>query len=413
MATKHHQLDDDVHDYVAAAAKRVQNMAPLRRALLSREALIKAAGGTVAFGPAEKRLRRILALTGRSGMILIALILLLKRYIVGRKFAGHTGMPDAIFVGIGALRERQLSEQIAEQLGQTPHFVDQRLPGGFSGLPAPSVLRVFRQWIRVMRAASSIVSVPDPDFKTLDLLSTLTMRVHELAYLLAWFEKLGEERPDILISCSTADLPAHAACLVGLNVEYHQHGFLSKSLVFPQFARMFALTAMEGMHVGDRLPGLEVIVGEPPSPISVTSDVLAFAGDRQARDPSPVAALAAMAYKNGLTVVVRPHPNGHEELWSELLHRDGVVFDSAGSFDEFLQRWRPAFVATWFSTTLLDGLFAGAVPITLSRDNSAVLLPIDAIALSWPDQETRVKLCMRNENERLCAHSDLMRVLMS
>ncbi|MEO1987394.1 MAG: hypothetical protein ABGX47_12235 [Martelella sp.] len=410
LIADHHQRDDEAHGNVIAAA-RVQGMAPLHRALLSREALIRAAGGTVAFGPAEKRLRRILSLTGRGGMVAIDLILLLNRYIAGRKLEGCANVPDAVFIGIGAMRESQLREEIAEQLGRAPHFIDQRRPDGFAGLPAPGLLGVLRHWTHVMRAAFSILSAPDPDFKPPDLRSTLTMRVHELAYLLAWFEELREARPDILVFCSTADLPAHAACLAGFSVEYHQHGFLSSSLVFPQFTRMVALTTVEGQHVAKRIPGLQVTLRAHPSPVDQASAVLVFAGDRQARDPAPITSLTDKARENGLNVVVRPHPNGHRELWSELLNRDGVIFDAEGSFEEFLQKWRPAFVASWFSTTLLDGLVSGAIPITLSRDNSAVLLPINAIALSWPDQETRVEVCMRSKDERLRAHARLMEVL--
>lgn len=398
-------------DRISNACGRVQAMPPLRRALLAREALIASAGKAVSFGPREARLRTILAWTGRGGMVTSSLILLASRYLAGRKAAQDHKLPHAIFVGIGALREYQLRKSVTTQLGQTPQFIDQRTPDGLGVLTAPGPRRIMSQWIRITREALSILSETDPDFAKMDLLSTLTMRIHELAYLLALFENLYETHPETRVYCSTADIPAHAACLAGFRVEYWQHGFLARTLVFPRFSAMVALTAYEGRYVADRVPGLALSLGAPCTERAPVTETFAFAGDYQAPDPVPVTTIANLALARGFRVVVRPHPNGFDELWSGIRGQEGVVFDTEGRFEDFLEKWRPAFLVSWFSTTLLDGLRAGAVPITLARSTDLLVLPIEEIALSWPEDAPQIETCMRDASERHKVHNRINNAL--
>ena len=110
--------------------------------------------------------------------------------------------------------------------------------------------------------------------------------------------------------------------------------------------------------------------------------------------------IANLALARGFRVVVRPHPKGFDELWSGIRGQRGVVFDAEGGFEDFLEKWRPAFLASWFSTTLLDGLHAGAVPITLARSTDRLVLAIEEIALSWPEEAARIETCMRDDAER-------------
>jgi hypothetical protein len=395
-------------DIVSLAADRIQAMRPLRRALLAREALVLAAGKTAAVGPREARLRKLLEWTGRCGMIAVSMALLVDRYFAGRKAGADRRLPEAIFLGIGAMREQSLRTNVEAELGLIPHFVDQRTPSGFAGLPAPSFARVIVHWIHVTREALATLSNPDPHFPQMDLLSTLTMRAHELAYLLAWFENLHNWRPDMPIFCSTADLSAHAACLSGFSVEYRQHGFLARALVFPSFRRMVALTEYEGRYVASRVPALALKVHLQRATSVFTSGTLAITGDYQAQDPALITSLVELAHANGFRVVVRPHPRGCDELWSWIRGRENVIFDTEGGFEDFLEKWRPTFLASWFSTTLLDGLLAGALPITLSRDNGILLLPVGTIALSWPEQGLRIKNCMSDPEERQRTHERLM-----
>jgi len=387
-------------------------MPPLRRALLAREALILSSKGSLAFGPAEARVRKILALAGVFGMFSISLALLISRLRAVGVVPPPETLPSTIFVGIGSLREFQLVEHISELTRLEPIVIDQRNLEGFSKLLSPRLGAVLRQWFGIMREARSILGEPVPVFQKLDLLSTFTIRSHELAYLLAWFKELRVQHPNIRIVCSTADLPAHAASIAGFLTEYHQHGLLASSLIFPDFSKMAALTIAEGKYVAERVPGLELELKSEPSLVRPMNRTLALAGDYGATDPEPVSKLVKTALSNGYRVVVRPHPRGDDRLWSGISEHEDVTFENDGSFEEFLQKWRPSFVASWFSTTLIDGLMAGALPITLSVGKTDLVLPLQRIALQFPKEISQVQACMEDVDIRERAWNSSYSVVM-
>lgn len=387
-------------------------MPSLRRALLAREALIKSAGSSLAYGPVEAKLRRVLEFTGKWGLWPISFLLLAKRYYDGRLENEWSGtLPKVLFVGIDALRESQICEDLCTEAGEAPAIVDQRRPAGFSSLPEPSIGSVLRQWCRIMRETLAILKEPDIGFENLDLLSSLAIRVHDLSYLTALFERLRRERPNLRIVFSTADLPAHAACLAGFKPEYHQHGLLAPALVFPEFSFMVALTSYEGRYVAKRVPGLYFRVSAHGKSAVALSSVVAIACDYLARDLAPAVGLIRLAHSYGFQVVVRPHPKGDEDLLRGIRDCEGVVLDPSGSFDEFMEKWRPALVASWYSTTLLDGLLFGALPVTFSKGEPATVLPLDDISLGFPHEASRIESCMKSADQRSIEHNTLKKLV--
>lgn len=388
-------------DRKEAAAARIQAMPPLRRALLAREGLIDSAGREMTVGPAEARLRKILVRGGQTVFLAVSLALLAKRIYTAYRCARPVSeSPKCLFIGIGAIREKHLISALTERINLVPVVVDQRYPQGYSALSAPPMRRTLHYWRVIMQEARVVLSQRDPDFARLDLLSSIAIRAHELAWLLALFEMLRMERPDISVISSTADLPAHAAILAGCATEYHQHGLLKRTLVFPAFTAMEAITGHEGRHVLSRVPKMTLRLATDAVQMDAIEPVLVLVGDYLATDPVPVTTLVDLAQARGFLVVVRPHPRGDDRVWSGIRGRDRVTIENQGSFDEFLTKWRPSFVASWFSTTLVDGLMAGAVPITLFAGKTDLVLPLHRIALQFPKETSRLEACMNDTATR-------------
>ena len=400
-------------DKVDAAADHVQALAPLPRALLSREALVRAAGGTLDFGPAEARLRKVLALVGRRGMVAISLALLAWRFFAERRIGKATCVPISVFVGIAAMREPLLLKDISSRFGLKPIIIDQRTSKGFSVLPQPNLRLLMRHWIQIIRESLLLLENPNPHFNSLDMMSTLTMRCHELSHLVAIFETAKLERRELKLFFSNHDLPAHAACLVGLETNFYQHGFLSPAAVFPDFSTMFALTQYEARHVARRNPKLRTeVITSSQEKNSTLSRTIAVAGIYGYINPDIVKMLANLAKNHGYQVVIRPHPNGESALWSGINTLSNVAFDSEGSFEEFFVKWRPSFIATWHSTTLLDGLMMGAVPVTFSTGKGKLVLPLREIALAFPEKRELLESCLSDTATRFQVYDTLQAVIM-
>lgn len=397
---------------VQEAADAVQIMPPIRRALLAREALILSINGRVEYGPKEGVLRAILSVTGLPGLVICSFLLLIGRVFTARKGAKSYPNSDVIFIGIGALREPRLISEISKQTEKLPLYIDQRDPAEFRKLSAPGFRDVLARWFQFTSEAISILKSPCRGSSRLDLFATLTMRCHELAFLTALFDALYSARPNLRIAFSTTDIASHAATIAGFSTEYHQHGLLARSLVFANFSTMFAITKFEGQHVADRIPGL--VWNLQPTFFSETKNrtVLAIAGDYIANDPGSVIALVDFAQALGLSIVVRPHPRGDDRLWCAIRERDQVTFENDGSFEDFLGNWRPMFVASWFSTTLVDALMAGSLPITLSEGRTELVLPLREIALHFPKDNTHLKACVLDIETREQTQSQLYSVIM-
>ena len=303
-------------------------------------------------------------------------------------------------MGIGALHENDLRQDLRDRLGHDHVFVDQRHLDHFSLTGRLRLVSAIKEWARLVPLSLKCVRKMAGEYDKLELRATLAMRLPDLAHLLAQFRALRAADKEIVIACSTVDLPAHAACILGIPVEYHQHGFLARTLVFPDFTTMISLTEIEGAHVASRVPGLRVQY--MPVEINQCSHerIFALAGIYLDIDIIPVVALVRFVLDHKYQVVIRPHPQGDDAVWRDLRGIDGVVIDTGGDFNAFLAEWQPAFLASWFSTTLLDGLLAGAVPVTLSAARPNLVFPLDQIALAWPQASARLERCMIDEVER-------------
>jgi hypothetical protein len=396
-------MSADADARIDEAAQTLQSLPQLKRALLGREQLITGRVLGREIGKREIRLIRLLSWTGQLGMILVSLLLLLRRLWVQRRLPSRMPIPRALFIGIDALRETGLRQNLRDRLGYDPFFIDHRQMDHFAPAGRLKWFPAIKEWARLIHLALECTREMADDYDRLELGASLTMRLPDLAHLLAQFRALHASDQNILIASSTADLPAHAASVAGFSVEYHQHGFLARSLVFPDFSSMVALTNVEGAHVASRVPKLQA---QCP-PIEVREGprrrVLALVGTYGENDSGPVNEIVRFALNQKYQVVIRPHPLGKNLLWQDVRGMRNVMIEADGNFDDFLAKWQPSFLVTWFSTTLLDGLLAGAVPVTLSTGRSNLVFPFDKICISWPHGREELERCMANETNRFKA----------
>lgn len=388
----------EVNAKIDQAAQALQSLPPLARALIGREQLIMGRVQGREIGPREHRLMRLLSWSGQAGILLISLLLLLRRVWAQRRLPERLPLPRALFIGIDALHENDLRRDLRDRLGYDHVFVDHRQMDHFAITGRLRLGSALKEWARLGLLALKCSRNMPAEYDTLELRATLTMRLPDLTHLLAEFRNLYASDQKILIACSTSDLPAHAACIMGFAVEYHQHGFLARTLVFPDFTAMYALTKVEGEHVASRVPALlrthlqsvDIQQGSRKRVLAIVSIYGKF-------DIIPVISLVRLALDHNYRVVIRPHPRRGVAVWRDLKEMDGVVIDADEDFDAFLAKWQPAFLATWFSTTLLDGLLAGAMPVSLSAARPNLVFPLDQISLSWPQASTQVERCMVDE----------------
>lgn len=394
---------------IDALAQRVQSLPPELRWWLAREGLAaRATGVSPVYGPNERRLRRVLSFFDRVGLGWAAAQLVVLGVALGiwsrQAYRPRPQAPAALFMGILALREADALPIFAQMTESTPVMIDSRQALCTKSFGRPDLMTVigaFRDTSRPIDEALDTVDL----FGRLDLLADYAMRGGRYSLLLAAFRDLAAHQGlAVPIASTTAGLAAFAATRAGFEVVYFPHGFLRRSLVFPDFRAVVGINAIECRHVLNRLGGRPDISVLPHKQETVVpTRCLAVVGDYGDHDPVPLRTLLELARAYGYQIAIRPHPVGNPAFFAEWRGQTDIVIDEQGNLESFMRRHRPSVMATWFSTTILDAVVLGVVPVTLSETVADIVFPHREVALVWPEHRDRVVGVLSDEGAREAA----------
>ena len=360
----------------------------------------------------------LLKWAGKIGLdvaaVRLASLMLLATLRYRQSFAPIASKDRPYFVGIRALRERELVPQFEALVGGSVTVLDQRFSGALACIYRPRTIELLRAWRDAARPVFVDI-ISDQKVRLLDraaLLNYSVRRLYHYAHHLAVFRGLKAARPEAVVAFSTADLPAYAAVRAGIEAIYFPHGFLARSLAFPDFHRVIAFDEPEADHLRQRLP--HAAVAAPPfdvRPLDVTRRV-AVVGDYGAK-LGRSRGMIELCRSLGIDVVVRPHPADRSGYWTQWESASGVRIDRAGSFDEFLDRYRPCIMATWYSTTIFDALGRGVLPVSFEADQPDIVFPFSDVALCWPAQREEIKAALTDEAARRGALNAAVRLVVA
>lgn len=321
-----------------------------------------------------------------------------------------------VFLGFGAALEDQLFERFAQECTGAPVIrldsLDHRTLGR---LGRPSLRAVAGRILTISGELPSRLRNAHPEWAASreGLWAGAAARLlARYAYYQQWAAQLppGAER----VVCISLDEAAFGFTEVlaengQAEVEYWQHGLLTSALVgAPGLTRVRALNGPEGEFLAARCPGARVEVRPlvPPrqSPPWSAAPRLLFAsqydtaGFRRADQAASLQRLFDWAVHLGLEVVVRPHPREEVGFWRRGF--PGVRIDqSGGGFAACLDRERPLFVASWWSTVILDSLCQGVLPLVLELAPRQLLpelvFPITQAGLTFPGEQDRATSAVR------------------
>jgi hypothetical protein len=207
------------------------------------------------------------------------------------------------------------------------------------------------------------------------------------------------------------------------------HGFQRHSLVYPDFTKSICFDVFTAEHIRRRLPHCAVTVIAEPTQRLISRRVAAIAGIYGAPDRFDlIRPVIYWALHNDLPVIVRKHPADTSDYWEQWRGIAGIKIDDGGkhpadtsdyweqwrgiagikiddgedSFIQFLDRHRPRFLASWFSTALYDAILKGVVPVTVTSESAAldIVFPLRDLSLCWPEHERMAQNLLDNDNLR-------------
>lgn len=366
-------------------------------------------GGTACYGPRGRWFHRLFSKLGLSTAASLALALV-GCVVTGFWWLGCLAVPrserdaEELFIGFGAGPEQGMAERFRLESDSRVAHLDQTDPRSLALVAVPGLCELLTNccrdaWdlVKSLRAARTLLVRGNAKL----WLVSATIRFCNYVFVKSWVEALSSGVRKIVFI--TADTPAFAAMDArnsdSFRIEYRQHGLLSKSLVFPRFSRVIALNVHEADHIKKRIPTADVEVQETPrsencatehSSVLLLASIYDNGAFKKHEHLHVLRDIFAWATKLGLQVIVRPHPSETGNFWEE--HFPEIAHDeTAGGFKAALQRYRPLFVFSWWSTSLIDALREGIAPILIMAGSRSALeemvFPLRSVTFHWGRDE--------------------------
>lgn len=337
---------------------------------------------------------------GKLSLLALRLIGMLSGYSWWKRAGGNSCLPATpfrLFVGFGAGIEEELWTRYRHESPIPAVHLDQTSPVTFGRLLRPGLAAMCKQVWRQSSAALDMVRASgDPHIRKnkAEILQFVAVRMGEYAFFRAWWQgaPLQAIRDVVFISADTASFACiDAGCPCA---GYWQHGLLRRSMLMPAFQRLHLLFDEELAYFREMLPGSSMLkqqrdqggVGDRRAAIVIASiyDDTEFS---RADSLGMLKDVVRWAGEKSLEIIVRPHPREDSGFWLE--NFPGIKIDDSGqSFDTLLMGCRPMYVFSWFSTSLLDALRLGCVPVTMSEGScmhvSDLIVPLLRKCMKWP-----------------------------
>ncbi len=396
-------------------AARLQLLPASVRWLYAQERLIwaTALGYQPERGPWSRVADRLVRLSLRLGLArnlaaIVNLCLLMTIY-ARQSLVRRAPADGALLLGIKALREPALVRHFEAMQARPVVHLDERFLTDFlrqARVPLLAMLREMRSvWSEVWDHLHP--SQPSIGLDKVYLLSFLLMRGHQFAYLRAWFRQyLSQPGALPVVAATSASCFAYAPVAVGIETVHMEHGFQRHSLVYPDYAQSICFNSFDAEQLSRRLPQCAVtVVAEPAQPLA-TRRLVAVAGIFWEPDGFDlIRPFMEWALRHDLPVVVRKHPVDTSDYWEQWRGVAGVqITDGEGSFADFLDRFRPCMLASWFSTALFEAIVKGVVPVTVTPESHEAALdtvfPFRELSLCWPEHEEIAKKLIDDDGLR-------------
>lgn len=104
--------------------------------------------------------------------------------------------------------------------------------------------------------------------------------------------------------------------------------------------------------------------------------------------------------EHDLRLIVRPHPSEGAAFWQSQFP-EIPIDTSVGGLNGAISQHGPLLIVGWWSTSLLDALKAGVLPVLIMSGSEAALedmaFPLAEVALNWPRDENLIHELTSND----------------
>lgn len=307
---------------------------------------------------------------------------------------------EALFIGFGAGPEKQMVEKFSKEADCRIAHLDQTKPDSLATVALPGILQLWRESAFEARTIVQGLRLSKNSLiqdNSRQWLISAAIRFSSYIFIRVWAEALPDNIKRIVFIA--ADVPAFAVLdaknSIRHRIEFWQHGLHRISIIFPPFKLINSINYQEALHMKRRLPDAQIEL-TPDSQVdqilNYTKTVL-FVSPYESWPFSKhdykhiIESIASWTFSQEIRLLVRPHPSEGAHFWQSQFPE--ILIDaSTNGFNGAIHQLKPLFVVGWWSTSLLDALKAGILPVLIMDGSKSALadmvFPLAEIALNWP-----------------------------
>lgn len=316
------------------------------------------------------------------GLLIMIKMLVSQVFFTDKKAKISQDYPAAFFVGFNVIKNDQIYLDYCLETSGAVVKLDQVHIGSF-----------FR-WYRVnfrtgmyflgysITFAKKAIAAMPPELvdKREDFLTHIASKLAYYAYMRSWFcmvRRINPSLKEIAFSCQNT--ASFAAVDEGIHTNYYSHGALSHAELLPDFNKVTVISNAEMNFVKRRLFDSSVstyikqIDKLEPSQMLESVLICSYPSSGN-KHMSNITTFLDIARAERIKVSVRLHPSENDNVFWHKYQEAGLVSIEVCdiSFRDALVRIKPRLVLSWGSTTLIDTLDNGVIPVYASQDDDII-----------------------------------------
>ena len=325
--------------------------------------------------------------------------------------------PFRIFVRHGAGAEKSLIKTYTKMQPEVPvRTINYFEPESFAKISElPSIWQISKLlWNNSVKAIKSINQYcqENPSIR-LELYTHAIIHLPSYVCSLGWWQNFSRKDAAMITEVCFL-LSCNVACSYldsGLTIfsRYFQHGTLSVYWLYLKFDRITALNSYEALFLENSTGTSDVSIIPTKKKVSGHKGVVIFASTydttyfQRKNNMEVLSSWIDWCSKRNLDFLVSLHPLEDRYFWEQNFTETEIITNN-GSIEDILHNYRPIFLASWYSTSIIESYNCGVIPVILESEQGSlfcgeIIYPMRDIFPIWP-QDRLVLENMVNNTEQ-------------
>jgi hypothetical protein len=274
-----------------------------------------------------------------------------------------------------------------------------------------SFLDFIKEFIQSIQSFNSILKLKNlTEYEQLEIISNGVSIISSYTYFSCFFRKIKENNFQFRIFSGGAILASYAVINNGIECNYLLHGLMYRPYsldYFPKFNKIYLYSNIEKKWLLKRGISSKMILYDNKKVEKYTESIIIFLDNPRLLDYNNLFKIIDFFKKNNYSVYAKIHPVSIKNSYLPSALDRLIIIDSCGFEDGYISidKIKPKFVASSFSTSLCESLNMGVIPILFYKDKNRfnrmkknLIYPFNKKTISWNFEKNIISGLMLDQN---------------